>query len=198
MKKRITLGAAVALLALSCFEEVPPPPPERPGPNTPANVLENVELAFNNRDVDLLKAMLSAEFVFHFDPNDIGQRAPGGQYIIPEYWSYTEFWNAANNMFTEAYSISLSIPTGRVGTPGENETTYRADKISVSLLVMVDELSGYLADNGYCDFEFESYTSKTDKKYWRLANWWDHTAVLADERTGVSPPSLGMILALFK
>jgi hypothetical protein len=197
MKEMIPFAAALALLGLGCFEDVPPPPPEHPEPTAPANVLENVELAFNNRDVDLLKAMLSAEFVFYFDPKDVGERAPGRGYIIPEYWSYTEFWNAANNMFTEAYSISLTIPTDQVGTPGENETTYTAEKISISLLVMADELSGYLADNGYCNFDFESYTSKKGKKQWRLTNWWDHTAVPADCRTGVSPPSLGKVLAVY-
>jgi hypothetical protein len=197
MKKMVTLAAAFALLALGCFEELPPPPPERPGPTAPANVLKNVELAFNNRDVDLLKAMLSTTFVFYFDPDDVGQRAPGSQYIIPESWSYTEFWKAANNMFTKAYSISLSIRTDQVGTPGENETKYRAENISINLLVMVDELNGYMADNGYCDYEFESYTSEAGKKCWRLTKWWDRTAVPADGHLGLVPTSVGRILALF-
>jgi len=200
MKKIITLAAAVALLALSCGEEegVTPREPDRLAPTSPANVLENVELAFNNRDVELLKAMLSTTFVFYFDPDDVGQNPPGKPYKIPESWSYAEFYNAVNNLYTEAYSIKLTIPTGNVGTPGENETTYRADKISISLLVMVDELNGYMADQGYCNFAFESYTSEAGKKCWRVTKWWDRTAVPADARLGVSPASLGKVFALFK
>jgi hypothetical protein len=200
MKKIITLAAAVALLAFACGEEegvTPPPGPDRLAPTSPANVLKNVELAFNNRDVDLLKAMLSTTFVFYFDPDDVGQNPPGTHYIIPESWSYTEFWMVVNKMLTKAHSISLTIPTGNVGTPSENETKYKADNISINLLVMVDELNGYIADQGYCNFAFESYTSEAGKKCWRLTKWWDRTAVPADGRLGLAPTSLGRTLALF-
>jgi hypothetical protein len=201
VKKIIAMAAALALLALSCGDEegVTPQEPDRLAPTSPANVLKNVELAFNNRDVDLLKAMLSLNFIFYFDPDDVGQNPPGKPYIIPESWSYTVFWQAVYNMFTKAHSISLSMPTGEVGTPGENETTYRADKISVSLLVMVDELNGYIADNGHCNYEFESYTSEAGKKCWRLTKWWDRTSgAPADVRLGAAPTSLGKILSLFR
>jgi hypothetical protein len=62
-------------------------------------------------------------------------------------------------MFDQAYRINLSIPTSRVGTPGENETTYRADNIPLDLLVMVDEVSGFIIDHGYCNYGFERYES---------------------------------------
>ena len=201
MKIIITLGAAVALLALSCGEEegVSPQEPDRLAPTSPANVLENVEISFNRRDVDLLKAMLSTSFVFYFDPDDVGQHPPGKpQYIIPESWSYTGFWKAVGNMFTEAYSISLIIPTGRVGTPGENETTYRADNIPINLLVMVDELNGYIADQGFCNFAFESYVNDKKENRWQLVGWWDYTGTAGDFYSAAKPASLGIILALFK
>jgi len=200
MKRIITLGAAVALLAFACGEEegvTPPPGPDRLEPTSPANVLKNVELAFNNRDVDLLKAMLSTTFVFYFDPDDVGQYAPGSRYEIPESWSYAEFYTAVNNLYTDAYSIKLTIPTGNVGTPGENETKYRAENVSINLLVMVDELNGYIADQGFCNFAFESYTSEAGKKCWRLTGWWDRTAVPADGRIGFMPTSVGKVLAVF-
>ncbi len=200
MNKVISAVAAIALLALSCGEEegVSPQKPERLEPTSPVNVLKNVELAFNHRDVDLLKAMLSTNFVFYFDPRDVGQSPPGSHYIIPESWTRDEFLAAVNNMFRKAYSINLAIPTGGVGTPGENETTYRADNIPLSILVMVDELNGFIADRGYCNFEFERYYSPAGKKYWRVTKWWDRTSEGYDEHPGVSPSSLGRILALFR
>jgi len=199
MKKMVTLATAVALLALSCGDEegVTPQEPDRYKPTSPVNVLENVELAFNNRDIDLLKAMLSTTFIFYFDPDDVGQHPPGSQYRIPGGWSYTEFWRVADNMFTKAYSISLSIPTDQIGTPGENETTYRADNVSINLIVMVDELTGYQANQGYCNYEFEKYTGEEGKKCWRLTKWWDRTAVFADGSLGVKPTSFGRILAMY-
>jgi hypothetical protein len=186
------------MLLLACFEEEGVTKPGPPEPTTPANVLKNVEISFNQRDIDLLKAMLSTNFVFYFDPRDVGKSPPGRPgYMIPESWSYTEHLGASENMYGKAYSINLSIPTGRVGTPAENETTYRADNISLSLLVMVDELNGFIADKGYCNFEFERYTTKEAKKYWRLTGWWDRTSEFFDEYPGVAPSSLGRVLAMY-
>jgi hypothetical protein len=197
--KNVLIGLIViAFLALACGEEEGVTKPGPAEPTTPANVLKNVEMSFNQRDIGLLKAMLSPNFVFHFDPRDVGQSPPGSQYVIPETWSYTEFWRAVSNMFTKAYSIDLKIPTGRVGTPGENETTYLAENVSISLLVMVDELNGYIADGGYCNFEFERYEAVSGKKYWRLINWWDRTSQAYDANPGVEPASLGKVLALFR
>ena len=200
MKKVLIFTIATAMLLLACGEEegVTPREPDRLEPTTPANVLKNVEISFNQRDINLLKAMLSENFVFYFDPRDVGQRPPGSEYVIPESWSYTEFWMALNKMFTGAYSISLSIPTGRVGEPGESETEYKADNINLSLLVMIDELNGFIADNGYCNFEFERYDSTAGKKYWRLTAWRDRTSQGYDEYPGVEPASLGRILWLFR
>jgi hypothetical protein len=196
---KVIIGcAAGALLAVGCFEDVPPPPGDRVEPTTPAQVLTNVAVSFNQRDIDLLKAMLSKDFTFYFDPRYVGGSPPGKTYIIPESWSYTEFWNALNNMFTKAYSIDLKIPTSRVGTPGENETTYLAENVRLSILVMVDEKNGYIADGGYCNFEFERYEAASGKKYWRLINWWDRTSQGYDEYPGTSPASVGKIFALFE
>ena len=200
MKKVIIASVAVAVLTLACGEEegVTPRVPDRVEATTPANVLKNVAISFNQRNINLLKTMLSENFVFYFDPRDVGQSPPGSMYIIPESWSHIEFLSAVKNMFGKAYSINLSIATSRVGTPGENETTYKADNISLSLLVMVDELNSFIADTGYCNFEFERYESASGKKYWRLTGWWDRTSQGYDEYPGVAPASLGRVLALFR
>jgi hypothetical protein len=199
VKKVIAGFAIIAVLALACGEEegVTPTEPDRLEPTSPVNVLKNVAISFNQSDINLLKAMLSENFVFYFDPRDVGQSPPESHYVIPESWSYTEFLQAVKNVFDEAYSVKLSIPTGRVGTPAENETTYRADNIRISLLVMINELYGYVADNGYCNFEFERYDSASGKKFWRLTKWWDRTSEFLDEYPGLTPPSLGKVLATY-
>lgn len=171
-------AAAAALILTGCpFSPPDPIPPQQPVEMTsPANVLKNVEIAYNQRNIDLYKKALSTSFVFYFDPRDVGQKLPGKTWAIPESWSYTEDWDATYNMFQRAYNINLSIPTGRIGEPDPEETAYRADNVSISLLVMVDELNGFIADGGYCNFEFEQYTSGQGKKLWRLTNWWDRTS----------------------
>jgi len=71
MKKMLPLVAVLTLLALSCGDEedVTPPPPA----HTPADVIESVEISFNKRDIETLKKSLSRDFVFYFDPDDVGQ-----------------------------------------------------------------------------------------------------------------------------
>ncbi|NIT36548.1 MAG: hypothetical protein GTN49_08610 [candidate division Zixibacteria bacterium] len=170
--------AAATLTFTGCLFSPPEEQPPEPAPEmtTPANVLKNIETAYNQKLIENYKKALSASFVFYFDPDDVGQKPPGKEYIIPESWSYTEDWDATENMFENAYSINLTIPTRNVGEPEPTATTFRADNVSINLLVMVDELNGYHADKGYCNFEFEKYKNQEGKDRWRLRKWWDFTA----------------------
>ncbi len=189
MKKIITIIAALALLALACGEEENTPPP---GPNllSPNGVLDTIEYAFNHHDqpgaIDTLKSALSPQFVFYFNPTDVGDIVNG--YQIPESWTYTEFWTACRNMFNEAYEITLGIP--QIGAPGPNAAEFFAGNVTINLLVMMDESTGYRADTGYCDFKFKKQGDGT----WRLVAWWDHTS---SGRAGGSPSSFGRVLAMY-
>jgi len=190
----------VTLLLVACGEEegVTPNVDYRVLPTSPRAVLVNVETAFNRRDINLLKAMLSENFVFYFDPDDVGQHPPGSEYEVPVSWSDFDFVDAARKMLKAAHSISLAIPTSRVGEPGPNETTYRVENTNIRLLVMIDEINGYIAEQGYFNVEFEKYCSERGNDYWRLTKWWDNTSVSYDANPGVSPASLGKIFALFR
>jgi hypothetical protein len=143
--------------------------------------------------------MLSRDFVFYFDPADVGQNPPGGsQYIIPESWTYTEFWQAAGNMFELAYSIELTIAAGDAGAPGEGAETYTVENLPIYILVMVDELNGFIINPGYCDFAFEKYLNTNGEGRWRLTGWWDKGYGNFDGAAGAAPASLGTILALYR
>jgi hypothetical protein len=179
----VTAATALAALLFTGCLFSPPGPGETQEPpvmNSPANVLKTVEIAYNQNNIQYYKDALSENFVFYFDPDDVGQTPPGGgNYIIPESWTYTEDWNATKRMFEGAHNISLSIYTTGIGTPDPEATIYRAENIKIRLLVMLDEINGYLADAGYCNFEFEKYTNARGEVLWRLTKWWDNTAVPA-------------------
>ncbi len=189
MKKAMIAFAAGGLLAAGCFEDVPPPRVDRVEPTTPARVLTNVAASFNHRDVNLLKAMLSENFVFYFDPRDVG-------HTIPESISYAEFCNTVNNMFEHAYSLSLTIYVDTVGPPSGSATEFRAEYVKLNFTLMVDERNGFAVNHGYFNFKFERYDAGA-KKYWRLTGWWDHTGTYFDERASDAPASFGRILALY-
>ncbi len=198
MNKAILTAAALAALALAgCGETVidgEPPPPEY---TSPATVLKAVQISFNQRNIEYLKQSLNPNFIFYFDPRDVGQSPPGGRYIIPESWSYDQFTKAAYTMVQVAYSISLLVRVEPLRRPGENVTTYKAEGVTISLLVMVDEYTGYTVKRGFCDFEFERYAAENGEKLWRLTGWWDHTSEGYDEGAAAAPGSLGRVLAMY-
>jgi hypothetical protein len=196
VKKILLSGMALALLALACGEEESITEPEPA--NTPGDVIITLEKAFNQRNVNYLKAAISEDFVFYFDPDDIGQNPPGSNYVIPEYWSYAEFRSYAQSLFERAFSVTISIPTGAIGEPDPEATTYKAENISIKLLVMIDRVNGYTCDQGYCDFEFGTYYNSTGTRLWRLVKWEDFTSVADDSYVSPAPASLGKILAMYK
>jgi hypothetical protein len=198
VKKLIAFAALLVILALACGEEGTTVDEREPlAAATPAAVLTNVTVAFNQGNLDILEAVVGPAFIFYFDESDVGQNPPGGgSYVIPGSWGRTEFLAALGNMFTRAYSIDLAIPTGGIGQPDPGAGTYRAENVSASLLVMVDELNGYIANQGYCDFEFEKYTNQAGQARWHLTGWWDNTNTYFD--AGSTPTSVGKIFALYR
>jgi hypothetical protein len=185
----LSLAAALALLGLACFNEEEPPPP-KPEPTSPAVVLTDVAISFNQRNAELLELVLSTDFVFYFDPRDVGP-------TIPESISHTEFCGAVNNMLEHAYSLSFTIYVDTVGSPSGSATKYRAEYVKLNFVLMVDERNGFAINQGYFNFEFERYEAASGKKYWRLTGWWDRTSTYFDERPGVAPASFGRALALY-
>ncbi|MGD8717663.1 MAG: hypothetical protein PVH29_02465 [Candidatus Zixiibacteriota bacterium] len=198
MKKLITAAALLALLVAACDDGPDEEPEQGEVVNAmPSGVLTNISVSFNRRDVEIVEGALGPAFTFYFSPEDVGQNPPGGSnYVIPESWGYTEFRLAVARMFRKAYSIDLAIPTGSIGGPASGAETYRAENVTISLLVMVDELNGFIANQGYCDFAFEKYKGADGRDYWRLTGWWDNTASAYDE-PAVAPTSLGRVLAVF-
>ena len=196
MKKILLLGIALTLLLVACGEEegVTEPEPE----NTPVNVIEALDIAFNQRTVEYLKSALAPDFCFYFDPDDVGENPPGSSYVIPEHWSYAEFRSYAQSLFERAHTVAISIPTGTIGVPRAGETTFKAENVNVTLFVMVDERNGFLSDRGYCDFEFGTYYTTSGRRLWRLAKWEDYTSVAGDSHGSPASASLGKILAMYK
>ena len=183
MKRLATITAALALLALACSEKDNTPNPADPA--SPNAVLNVIEAAFTAQDLAQLKPALADNLTFYFNPADVGNIVNG--YQIPPSWNYAEFTGACQNMFVQAYDITLKID--EVGAPG-GASDFTADNVSIDLVVMVNEMTGYRANQGYCKFKF----TKQGDGSWALVAWWDHTS---GGRAGGEPTSLGHILAMY-
>ncbi len=169
----VIIGAFAAAGCIFDSTEIGKDPIDEPiVPDSPENVIYNLELAYNKRDINLYKQCLSPQFTFYFNPIDVGNDADG--YIIPSSWGYEEDWTATQNMFTRAYDISMQLPEHLIDDPPDGATTYTAENITVSLLVMVNADNGFIANRGTLEFNFETYDSN-GKTYWRIKDWRDFT-----------------------
>lgn len=192
--RTIIIVSALVLVALvSCDEETISYYPDL---SSPYGVLTELVYCFNHNQedgiIDRMDAVLSPDFTFYFDPDDVGDYV--GDYEIPVSWTKTEMMSAITNLFNQAYSIALQIPTLRqgedaFGKPGEGDTTFTKTNVTVDLRVMIDESSGYQA-TGFCDFEF----TKDGSGNWPITIWWDRTG---GALLNPMPTPLGIILALF-
>jgi hypothetical protein len=193
MKHVTLLTVAFALLTLIACEDS-----TGPQGSTPIYTLELMEESFNRQCplcISLLDDLLSDDFVFYFDPSDVGQEIDGFQ--IPASWTRDHHLRACENMFEQAYSINLNFNTTDIDDPEEGAPSFEANNVLTRLLVMVDSTNGYLAD-GFCDFEFTNDTSAGHDD-WKVSKWYDHTwswnsSVLSSNET---PTTLGKILARY-
>lgn len=181
----VLFASAVGLLTVvalvQCFSEPGNGEPViwYPDFETPFQCLSNLKYTYDHfRDepniIDKYKLVLDPQYVFYFDPEDVHTWV--GDYQIPTSWTYEEDWEATNNMFNLAYSIALEIPIltqgeEYFGTPGEEDTKFTRNNVTINLLLMVDEINGFQAA-GFCDFEF----IKNENGEWHLSVWTDRTA----------------------
>lgn len=189
-------GAALlaALLTTACLFEDPgedPPREETLVNDTPANCLRLVERYWNTLDYSQFQPTLAPNFVFYFNPNDVGQTVEG--YSIPVSWNAQEMKDAIRNMLTRAYSITMDIPVANLGAPGSGEIFYRTGQVVIELTLLTSPGTGYRLGAGYCLSEFEKYQEEGQDR-WRLTKWWDYTRESRDS----GPASLGRVLAIFR
>ncbi|MGD8718714.1 MAG: hypothetical protein PVH29_07815 [Candidatus Zixiibacteriota bacterium] len=177
----------LAVLAGCDGDEETPAGPETYEPTEPAFVLANVELSFNRSDARLLAAALSNDFAFHFDPADVGTTVNG--YTIPTSWDRAAFLQAAGNLFSQTYELSLDNGWNSIGSPGAGEQTYYAYTVALSLTVMVTPNDGFLIDDGVCDYEFGA----PEPGSWTLTAWYDRSR----ECGCLEPTTLGVLLARY-
>jgi hypothetical protein len=195
MKRILLISIALAvLLGASCKEATEPEVPDYYGA-TPAECIYNLELSFNARDISIFEKQLAPDFTFWFSPLDVGHDVNG--YIIPSSWGYDHMrravWNIIRPYDQEGgYDVAMQLPENDVGTPPEGATTYTAENIGISLLVMVDEDNGFIANMGTLEFAFEKANNGSED-YWRITDWRDFTYM----KKGVESADLGMILATF-
>jgi hypothetical protein len=104
MKRSIlfcTLALMIAGMSACIFNpDTPPPPPPPPSQLTdlthPEDVMLNMELAYNKRNIIWYNGVLDQNFTFFLSPGDVG----GG---LPEQWNREEEITTNTNLFDKGY-----------------------------------------------------------------------------------------------
>jgi hypothetical protein len=226
--KRLFLPVLAILLAASlesCFEDdtVGPPPAPRnsyktldaDGPRD--NVLHNLQLSWNDRNINRYDQLLDADFIFYFSPADVS-----GGVVSGEYWSRAAEINANQNMFDPNYSnpvqdpvedidLTLSYPAGdeewtpidapdQLKYPGE---TWYDKVVTYNLTVQITGDFQYVGRNKQAQFTVRAAT-RDSKQYWQIVVWRDDTGtgvndlVRAGRCRGISQDTTwGQVKALY-
>jgi hypothetical protein len=189
----IVILAAVVLVSFNACENggttQPPPPYEI------ISLIESIELSFNIRDIEDLEVCLASDFIFCFDPKDVGEET--GEYIIPESWTRDQFIDIVGYIFDVVYSIDLKIDTSVIHNPITDDKTYTAADVPVRFLIMIDPVSGFLAQ-GTFTFELRAEYDRYHRNYWYVTTWRDFTGLDNPGERNIVPASFGVILANFR
>ncbi len=187
MRTPLVTGLALAVLLsfTACDDGGTTPTDGRPALET----LRAFKTAFNNQDANALDGLLTSDFRFYFDEDDVGTEVNG--YTIPASWGRAIFLTAVGNMFGATDTVTFSFDESDVGEPGKGDTTYETGDVEVTLKVMIDAHNWYEVI-GPLTFYFTLDTADgTDA--WSLENIKDFTSITMLEEDW----SFGRILALF-
>lgn len=194
MKRILLISIALAvLLGVACEDEAG----STFCATSPAECIQYLEQAFNDRDIAIFETQIAPDFIFYFNEDDVGEEVNG--YTIPETWDYEHEHRAVWNIvrpYAEGgvYDISMQLPENDIGTPPEGATEYTVDTIGISLLVMFDTSNGAIANMGTLGFTFVK-TNDGGTDYWRIKEWRDFTYVKGEKT--LEYMSLGGVKAYF-
>jgi hypothetical protein len=138
---------------------------------TPGKTLESLAWVWtNNREIDNYSAMLTSDYRFYFDPNEVGGITPPG-YQIPQSWTREEDLEATGNMFAQAYDIRLEVlNAGDYDDPNIPGDFYTANNVQIQFYLWSDGPDSAVLATGPCDFEFEKVGDN-----WLISYWYDRT-----------------------
>jgi len=157
--------------------------PWTPGPNdaaiqrkldwgaTPGKVLQELAWVWTqDREIENYSELLTEDYKFYFDPNEVTSVLPGG-YQIPQAWDRATDVQATGNMLNQAYDISLEVLNASdYDDPSILGDFYRADNVLVQFFLWPENGDFHYFATGPCDFEFRKVGDE-----WLISTWYDRT-----------------------
>lgn len=146
-------------------------------PDSPENVLRNLMLAYNQKDIDLYKSCLDKEFRFHV----VSQQAPE---IGQDWWGYEQEIEFHNNLFSKGSSdgrhsapnnifLNLEIPPASLWQK-DNQVGHENWIIISCPFYLQLSYSGRtdIVANGFAKFHLKPSQGK-----WHIAIWVDESNI---------------------
>jgi hypothetical protein len=169
-------------LAPGCNEHATgPDPPDYLPQDSPENVIANLELAYNARDLDAYARLFAEDFVFQFDPQDLTDRGlPPGMVFRFEDDSLSTRHMFRNEIADRDLHVSrirleltfnASVPVNEPGHEGErrilvSNTSLRVDTQSDFTMVVAGDRAEFFFRRGRTPGASESTV-------WYIVRWRD-------------------------
>jgi hypothetical protein len=177
--------AFVTLLLVGCSSSGPeiddPDGPSYRERTTPENVIYDLNLAYVEMDADEYLACLADSFVFHLNPDDVGNP----DHPLPEYWGKDEEETIHRSMFAEGsdvVSISLTLTTSFIDfvpgpLPGSADDRWLYHE-QVDLRVTVVDVPENTTYHATAPVEFLFQIDPNEvgphgEQLWEIIDWWD-------------------------
>jgi hypothetical protein len=197
----ILLGATLLVITgLGCGDDKVTNPKVSPylEPTSPSNVVANLQLAYQRREIDEYAKLLAPEFIFKFQPVD-------AQEIAKEFWTRDEDLAGTGALFGAAVvtSIAVSLGHGPDAPADDLELPDDARKIRIDqTFLQVDETTGItwvITDLQDMFFRPGDETLGEDPDHWFLIEWRDiPTAAAASGAAAVRPATWGKLKSQYQ
>jgi hypothetical protein len=185
---RVALAAAVTLTlsiagCSSSGPDIDDPEDTSPYrlPTSPENVIYNLNLAYVDMDADGYLACLADSFVFHLNPDDVGNP----ENPLPEHWGKASEDTIHHNMFaddSDVVSVRLTLTTTDVDSVpgpdpgGDDDRWLYHEQVDLRVtVVMTPENITYHA-TAPVEFLFQIDPSEVGphgEQLWEIIHWWD-------------------------
>jgi hypothetical protein len=144
---------------------------------TPGKTLESLAWVWtNDREIGNYSALLTDDYRFYWDPNDVGDVIPQSGYQIPQSWDRATDVQSTGNMFAQAYDIRLEVLNADdYDDPNIPGDFYHADNVLIQFYLWPANGDFCYMATGPCDFEFRKVGDE-----WLISSWYDRSGGTED------------------
>lgn len=186
---KLLLLLACALLLAGCWNPFRPPLQDESAAEirnrTPLELLNNLERAYSERNIEIFKSLLAPDFRFELISTEVSQIGidVNGDSILDSWWGYEQEVEYTRNLFTDGSSdgshlppdelqLRLTVPPEEIWEPDPElgHESWVVIPCGFSLILTYHSTNSALTANGVARFYLKPVANR-----WYIAIWRDES-----------------------